>query len=585
MSSFRAQNPALALCVSALLALSLLAGLSNQSAIATQGDTAEARLDALIDDYLADYWHFHPDAASRAGLAFEHGYHGRLPRLTEAAVAEELASLDSTLNALAELPVDQLTHIDHRIDHDLLGRHARVRRAQLTTVPAWQREPRRYLPFSAFNDLVAFGDGLSHSQRAEALLSRLLALPPLLAAGQANLRHPPAQFVDDAIRGIEAQRPWFADNLPRFAATLPDHQQALLAAADAALVAIDDYLRFLRDELRPRADGEIAVGSEHYAFLLEQIHGLTLSAEEMIALGQRYVAETEALLAAQAEAMAPGSDWVAVTEQIRDHHPERHELLAAYCRDIQRSRQFVIEQNLVTVPANEAVHCVDSDPSQRAFSPFGTFRTPAPFSDEKLGYLILHPIPDAFDEAQATQRLRSHDFSWIEVIAPHEAYPGHHLQAILAQNHPRPLRKVYSTPVFTEGWGLYTEQLMHEQGFFRQAEASRLTQLRLQLWRAWRVVLDASLHSGALSVEQARRALAEGTGMAYDATAGEVNIYVYRPSYAIGYMVGYHEMMALRAAQQARLGEQFDLKAFHDQVLGLGSLPFPLVHQLMASPP
>jgi uncharacterized protein (DUF885 family) len=151
----------------------------------------------------------------------------------------------------------------------------------------------------------------------------------------------------------------------------------------------------------------------------------------------------------------------------------------------------------------------------------------------------------------------------------------------LAQSHDRPLRKVYSTPVFTEGWGLYTEQLMHETGFFRDPEGSRLTQLRLQLWRAWRVVLDASIHSGQMTIEEARQALAEGTGMAYDATAGEVNIYVYRPSYAIGYMVGYHEMMALRAEQQAALGDEFDLKTFHDRLLRLGSIPFALVRQLL----
>ena len=547
----------------------------------TPPDEAGARLDQLIDRYLEDYWHFHPDAATRAGLGPEHGHHGRLPALTSEAIEAEIASLERTLEALEQIHIETLSGADHRVDHDLLGRHARVRLAGLQMLPAWQREPRRYLPFAAFNDLLAFSEGATDQQRAEWLLSRLNSLPDLLAQGQRHLSAPPPRFVEDAIRGIEAQRPWFTTVLPDFAATVPSHHAALLGAAEQAVEAIDGYLHFLREDLSQRASGEVAVGADHYAFLLREIHGLEMDAEEMIALGRRYVAETEALLTAHAEQMSPGSTWQALTEQIRDHHPQRDDLLAAYCRDIQRSRTFIIEQDLVSVPPNEEVRCVDSDPSQRAFSPFGTFRTPAPFSDNKIGYLILHPIPEAFDDEQAQQRLRSHDFSWIEVIAPHEAYPGHHLQAILAQSHSRPLRKVYSTPVFTEGWGLYTEQLMHETGFFRDADASRLTQLRLQLWRAWRVVLDASIHSGEMTVEDARQALAEGTGMAYDATAGEVNIYVYRPSYAVGYMVGYHEMMALRAEQQAALGEAFDLKAFHDRVLRLGSIPFPLVRELL----
>ena len=185
----------------------------------------------------------------------------------------------------------------------------------------------------------------------------------------------------------------------------------------------------------------------------------------------------------------------------------------------------------------------------------------------------------AFDDEEAL--LRAHDFTWIDVIAPHEAYPGHHLQALKAQENPRPMRQVYSTPVFTEGWGLYTEELMHGTGFYADPEATRLTQLRLRLWRAARVLLDAQLHTGEIDYDQARDFLAKNIGMEQGATAGEVGIYVSRPSYAIGYVVGYYEIMQLREDYRRAKGDAWDAREFHDRLLTLGSLPMPQVRRLL----
>ncbi len=544
-------------------------------------DSAEARLDALIERYLDDYWQRHPDRATRAGLS---DWNDRLPDLRAEALAAEAEALRVFLMELAGIDPERLGSIDHRVDHDLMARHLRIRLAEIETLPRWRREPRLYLPFHAFNDLI-LDEFAPLEQRIDWLQARLDQLPTLLQAGQANLDRAPRRFVEDAIRSTESQLPFFRETVPAFAARVPERTESVQAAAAAAADAVEDYLVFLRADLLPRADGEVAVGREVYDFYLQVLHGLELDADGLIELGQRYYDEIEARLAAQAERIAPGRHWADVTEDIRDDHPTREDLLDAYCRDIQRSRAHVVERDLATVPPNEEVRCIHSDPSQRAFSPFGTFRTPAPFSESKIGYLILHPVPEGLSAEEETRRLRAHDFSWIEVIAPHEAYPGHHLQAILAQENPRPLRRVYSTPVFTEGWGLYTEELMHETGFFRTPEETRLTQLRLQLWRAARVLLDARLHTGQISVEEARDFLAEHIRMEYGATAGEVNIYVYRPSYAIGYVVGFYEMMALREQARAARGEDFELKAFHDEVLSLGSMPFPLVRELMALPP
>ncbi|TVQ35212.1 MAG: DUF885 domain-containing protein [Wenzhouxiangella sp.] len=561
-------------------ALAFLVACQPQAPEAPAQDPAQ-RLEQLIERYLADYWSHHPERATRAGLS---AYNDRLPALARDDFRHQVIQLRALLDELDSLDSADLSTVDQRVDHRLLRQHARVRLVDIEVLQRWQREPRMYLPFNAFTDLLLDTDH-ALDDRAEWLLARLKQLPLLLDYGRANLDNPPQRFTLDAIQAVEAQRPFFTEAVADLAEQVPKLADALTEAGDRAAAAIDAYLVFLRDDLLPRSDGSIAIGQPLYEIYLREIHGLEIDAETLLKTGQRYFDETLAMLEAQAERMSPGRSWQEITEQdIRPNHPQADDLLDAYCREIQRSRAHVIEQGLATIPGPEEVRCIHSDPSQRAFSPFGTFRTPGPFTDSKIGYLILHPVPDNLSEEEQTRFLRAHDHSWIQVIAPHEAYPGHHLQALLAQQHQRPLRKVYSTPVFTEGWGLYTEELMYETGFFRDQDATRLTQLRLRLWRAARVLLDARIHTDQITVDQARHFLADHVGMTFDATAGETNIYVYRPSYAIGYVIGYYEMMALREDYRQLQGEDFDLKAFHDRVLRLGSIPFRDVRELLDIP-
>lgn len=542
----------------------------------TPAPSADDQLDQLIDDYLAHYLTSHPHEASRLGLS---DYHGQLPDLSVAGLTAEAATLTDFQERLAVIDEAELTTRDHQVDYDLLSRLLAVRLFELETFPRWQREPRQYLPFRALSQLVT-DPHLSDTERVDYLLQRLTALPDLLAAGKENLTNPPERFVTDAMDSAQTQLPYFTDVIPALAAEHAN-PEPLTAASAAAAQAVEAWLEFLEHELLPRATGDIGVGETAYQFYLEQLHGLAETPDELAARGQAYFDQAKQELEAQARAIDPDRSWQEITADIRDRHPTRDGLLAAYCDEIERARDHVKQADLAYVPDQEEVRCIPSEPDQRAFSPFGTFSVPAPFADTKIGYLILHPVPEGLPEEEAESLLRAHDDSWTQVIAAHEAYPGHHLQALHAQENPRPLRNIYSTPVFTEGWGLYTEELMYETGFFERPEKTRLTQLRLRLWRAARVVLDSAIHRGEMTIPEAREFLAEQTGMEHSATAGEVGIYLYRPSYAIGYIVGYHEVMALREDYFAAYPDH-SLREFHDTLLGVGSIPFPLVRQQLA---
>jgi uncharacterized protein (DUF885 family) len=132
-----------------------------------------------------------------------------------------------------------------------------------------------------------------------------------------------------------------------------------------------------------------------------------------------------------------------------------------------------------------------------------------------------------------------------------------------------------------EGWGLYTEQLMHDTGYYSQE--ARLGQLAARLFRALRVVLDMRLQSGDLTYEQAVASAVEVAHLAESTARSEVARYTMEPTQPFAYLVGCLELERLRAESQQRLGEAFELRRFHDRVLSYGNMPPTLVARAMAA--
>jgi uncharacterized protein (DUF885 family) len=179
----------------------------------------------------------------------------------------------------------------------------------------------------------------------------------------------------------------------------------------------------------------------------------------------------------------------------------------------------------------------------------------------------------------ATERSRTLS----EVVAFHEATPGHHLQLTIAAETDLPnLRKFADIEAYIEGWGLYTERLADEMGLY-SSEEQRLGMLGLDAMRAGRLVVDTGLHAFGWSRQQAVDYLRENTVMTEPEICSEVDRYIEAPGQALAYMVGRLEILRLRAEAQAKLGEKFDITAFHDLVLQNGPVPLSTLGDLVTT--
>ena len=170
----------------------------------------------------------------------------------------------------------------------------------------------------------------------------------------------------------------------------------------------------------------------------------------------------------------------------------------------------------------------------------------------------------------------------IEVLSVHEAMPGHHLQIALQQElgDMPAFRRFSGFTAFIEGWGLYSEELGYELGLYKDPY-SRFGQLTYEMWRAVRLVVDTGMHYKGWSRQQAIDFFLDNAAKTEHDIVNEIDRYIGNPGQALAYKVGQLKMLSLRRDAENRLGEQFDIRAFHDEMLGAGALPLDILQQRM----
>jgi uncharacterized protein (DUF885 family) len=442
------------------------------------------------------------------------------------------------------------------------------------TLRRWENDASLYLPSEQLGQLLEPEFSGTPDQRLSQLADLLAALPPRLQSGRANLKNPPRRFTEAAIFQTEQSLRTLDEGLH----LLPEPDEKTNNLLTGARKALNDYYLFLSEDLLPRSNGRWMLGREAYDFILQNRWYMNSNAEQILQRGQSAFEQTEVLAQQVAERMQPGKHWTEVYETLKNDHPQAAGIKQAYQQQMDAAREFVLKHSVLTLPAGERVITIDTPPAMRRSSPFGTFQTASPFEGGLEGRLILTPIESWMSADQQAQRLRSHHTAWIPVIAVHEAYPGHHAQALKVNQNPNLLRRVISESIFSEGWGLFTEELMFELGFL-QGDDVRLTQLRNRLWRAARVILDVSLHTGQMNFDDAVSFLVERVRFEPYAAELEVGMYIRNPTYVLGYLIGMQEIESIRAEYIARFGQPEPPSVFYDQLLRIGSIPPTLLRE------
>jgi uncharacterized protein (DUF885 family) len=421
------------------------------------------------------------------------------------------------------------------------------------------------------------------SQRLKSVLGRLKQVPSLMKEGEENLRRAkdiPRLWTQIALETTVSGKGFFKQMIPLFAEKVPRLRKELLSANQKALSAFEDYEEFLKKRLLPRSRGRFGIGKELYDFFLSVHHQLPYTADDLLSIGDRIIKETQAGMRTLAKRIDPKKTWTEIVTDLKKKHPSKQNLLRFYGKEMERARDFVRKRDLVTVPKGESLSVIETPVFMRHTMPYGAYISPAPFEKKQDGVFCVTPINERLPLNQQEEQLQGHNSYGAPVIALHEAYPGHHLQLVHSNRVKSKIRRQFGTSLFAEGWALYCEELMYEQGYYRKPE-TRLLQLKDQLWRACRVVIDAGLQTHRISFNQAVDMLVGVAKLERTNAIAEVKRYSYTPTQPMTYIMGKMEILKLRDDFKELKGKAFNLKKFHDQLLSYGTIPIQMVRERM----
>ena len=518
------------------------------------------RLADVLEGYLDLRWRINPVEGTYVG---RHEFDSELPHFDAASIREYIAALRAYTSSLEEVEADALEdEIDrtaalHAARHDLLV---------LEREKPHARNPSHALLY-ALNGihLLLVRDTDDAARRSAALLARVQALPSFLDEATAALTEPRAVFFDTARAMIAGGVSLIREGLAAAALSSAD-PIALAEARDAAVDALHRYGDALA-LMAPNAEVASGIGRDLFDLKLHTAHMIRENADELLRFGERLRREAVAELERLAPELRANTPWRDVVRMLRENTPTRDTAIDEYRDAMRAAHEFTVDRALVTVPDGELVVAPTPD-FLRALIPFAAYQGPAAFDGDGRGTFFV-TLP------RAGEPWRLHCRAELPSTALHEGVPGHHLQIVTANFLPRPVRRVLSSPAAQEGWALYCENLMAEQGFISDP-AARFFQVHHLLWRALRVILDVSLHTKGMTVDTATVILRDELSLEESAARAEAVRYCAFPTYQLCYALGRREILRLRDNAREARGAMFSLRGFHDELLAYGALPTPL---------
>ena len=428
-------------------------------------------------------------------------------------------------------------------------------------------------------------------------LSRLHQVPKMLDQVTSNMRQgmtdglmQPRYLLEKVaaqtqeIAGTNAAASPFAQPVSKFPTGISDVDQkrlrsaVLTAISGEILPAYKRFATFVRDDYAPHGRTEPGVwalpdGAERYRFQIRRMTTTDLTPEEIHQIGLKQLAETEAEMLTLAHKLG-FKDLASLNEHIKNdrkfYATSGQQVLDLYTK-YTRQMEAQLPKLFGRLPQNK-LEVIPMDPFRAKNAVPADYNAGAQ-DGSRPGHINVN-------EWDPEHRLTLN----IEAIAYHEGVPGHHLQISIGQELKDlpAFRKNGEYTAFVEGWALYSERLGKEIGFYEDPY-SDYGRLENEMWRAIRLVIDTGVHEKHWSREQMVEYFHRYTAMDEPNVQSEVDRYIAWPGQALAYKLGQLEILRLREEARQKLGAKFDLRAFHDQVVGSGPLPLGVLHSRVES--
>ena len=506
-------------------------------------------------------------------------------RSGETYIFKKLEEIKKELESLRSIDINKLSDKD-QIDYKFIQSILVGKEIEYEEIQSWKMDPRDYMNFRQISNK------LNTSKSYEEIIEYLLKYLPVVL----NDLKFAMQQIDTYVPRFQELGLFMAENsISIFRLTVSEFTYAYQEMNDweedirinkikklntEIRKQLESFIDFLKYDLPKKNKTSFSIGKETYNKMLKNQFLLNYDDETLWEFGWKEFNNTLNKMDALAKEIDPNKSTKELLIDIKNEYPDPDKMIEAHQYWVDKSGEHIKSKKLIPIPWKERVLVVPREEYLRKTSYYGNFSRSTGKDEE--GFFTskwkINPYEERWDQKTKDEYLVEHDWGVILVTAPHETYAGHHIQGLYQMHNPRELRRNNGLSLFSEGWGLYNEQLMLETGFYPNKKI-KLRQLQLRLWRNARVIYDVGMHTGKMTYEEAIKLMTDKVGFLRWAAQLEIDSSSSRPGYFIGYFMGMIEILKMREEYKKLIGNNYKISDFHEKLLKIGNMPPSLMKQ------
>ena len=544
----------------------------------------------LADEYFSQVtFKFGPTSGTLAGL---HQYDSQLEDYSGAGVERKVAALkdfEAKFDAVDESKLDEST----QGDLEMVRNNIRGNLLELETIRRWEKDPDHYSSgitgsaFSLMERKFAPAD-----DRLRSLIAREKLMPAALMAAHENLKNPPPIYTEIALEQLPDIIGFFEKDVPeafsdaKDAATIAEFHKTNAAV----IAALRDYEQWVKTDVLPRSNGDLKLGAETYSKKLDYDEMVSTPLPELLQIAYADMHKNQAEFARIAKEVDPEKTPKEMLAELAADHPAPDKLLQAFHDRFESEIGFINSHHIITIPSTVQPVLEETPPFMRATTQ-ASMDPPGPFETHSTTAYFNVTLPEkGWTPEHISQHMAADNVGTIVSTSVHEAYPGHYVQFLwVKQSDMSKVRKLITSNTNVEGWAHYCEQMMLDEGYgepgtgakdAREAKLIRLGQLQDALLRDARFVVGIKMHTGQMTLEQARGFFVDEGYQSPSIADVETKRGTADATY-LYYTLGKLEIMKLRSDVEKKEGANFSLQKFHDDFMKQGGAPIKIVRRAM----
>jgi uncharacterized protein (DUF885 family) len=476
----------------------------------------------------------------------------------------------------------------------------------LDTIQSYRHNPTVYVELignALFNPLSL--EYAPKPERMRDIIARTEKIPAFIDQAKANLTDSPDIWTSVATEENQGNIDLLEHTIP--AQVPPALRGDFDRAAKSALAALRGFQDYLKNDLAKRNHADWRLGPEKYKSKFRYTLSTDLTPEQVLHAAEANLKKVRAQMLELARplfAKIPAKQKIAgdfsphdvenlIISRVLDHIAQRHATPKTYMadakRDLAEAREFVKSKNLLTLPSRDNLQVIDTPEFMRGIYSVGGFNQ-APALEPQLGaFYWVTPIPKTWPEKRIESKLREYNFYHLKLLTIHEAMPGHYVQFEFANNiepkSRRVLRAVWGSGTYVEGWAVYAEQMMLDEGYLGNPPELRLTLLKEMLRVLANTILDVRLQTMGMTDQQALDLMEKETFQETEEATAKLQRAKLSSCQLPMYFVGWRDWLRVRDLYRQTQGPAFSLHDFHDGAQKEGAVPLPVLAQLLTGKP